>query len=158
MSDWRPASPADAGGLADLERDTNLVALAHVFGDRPFPYDDVLGRWVHLLDDPTVTVDVVAGEGRLDAFAAYDAERLRHLGVHPDLWGRGLGGSGVDRAVARGTRLLWVLDANLRARSLYERLGWRPTGRVKPAEFPPYPLEIEYAATEPDHPLAASEV
>ncbi len=53
MSDWRRAGADDAGLLADLERDANLVALAHVFPPdvHPFPYDGVLARWRALLAD-----------------------------------------------------------------------------------------------------------
>jgi hypothetical protein len=31
------------------------------------------------------------------------------------------------RAVGDGVVALWVLEANARARSMYERWGWRPT-------------------------------
>ena len=37
-----------------------------------------------LLDDPEVVTEVVDGDRGLLAFAAYDAESLRHLAVHPD--------------------------------------------------------------------------
>jgi GNAT superfamily N-acetyltransferase len=55
---------------------------------------------------------------------------LDHLYVDPRHWGRGVGtrlhDEAVDRARTRGaTRLdLWVLEANDRARALYERWGW----------------------------------
>jgi ribosomal protein S18 acetylase RimI-like enzyme len=48
-----------------------------------------------------------------------------------------------ERGFARAT--LWVLDANERARRLYERHGWRPEGRVK-VEQPGVTLrEVRYA-------------
>lgn len=140
---WRPATPADAVALRDLEREANLVALHHVFGDRPFPDGEVLARWQALLADPAVTVLL-----RPEALTSWDAAgRLRHLAVHPDHWGCGLGREGVElaeaaiRAVGR-TPTLWVLRENHRARRLYERLGWEPTGETQPAEFPPYPEEL----------------
>ena len=34
---FRPATAADADGADSLERDANLVALAHVFPDIPVP-------------------------------------------------------------------------------------------------------------------------
>jgi hypothetical protein len=37
-----------------------------------------------------------------------------------------------------------VLRENTRARGLYEHLGWAPTGREQAAEWPPYPVELEY--------------
>jgi GNAT superfamily N-acetyltransferase len=136
---FRPATPADADALTALERDTNLVALAHVFTDVPYPYDDVRARWLRLLADPEVRVEVA---GQLDVYLAWDDERLRHLGVRPDLWGRGLARRAVERA--DGVRRLWVLRDNARARGFYEHLGWASTGREQEAEWPPYPVEMEY--------------
>lgn len=149
MSDWRPATPADVVGLADLERDANLAALGHVFprDEHPFPYDDVLERWRSRLAED-VTVEVVGGDGRLDAFLAHDTVTLRHLAVHPDRWGTGLARAGVARATAAGAHRLWCLVDNHRARGLYDHLGWRPTGARHPAEWPPYPTEMEYRAAE----------
>ncbi len=159
MSDWRAATPADALPLADLERDANLVALAHVFppADHPYPYDDVLDRWRTLLADPDVVVEVLPAAGRLDALLARDRDRLRHLAVHPDRWGSGLGAAAVARASAYGVTRLWCLAANERARRLYERLGWRIGGAERRAEWPPYPLEIEYLLDEPAGSLDASD-
>jgi hypothetical protein len=37
-----------------------------------------------------------------------------------------------------------VLRANTRAQGFYEHLGWSPTGREQAAEWPPYPVELEY--------------
>ncbi len=73
-----------------LERDTNLVALAQVFPGVPYPEHDVRDRWLRLLADPEVTVEVVGPPDRLDVYLAYDEVRLRHLGVRPERWGEGL--------------------------------------------------------------------
>ena len=126
-----------------LERDTNLVALAHVFPGVPYPEDDVRERWLRLLADPAVRVEVVGPPDRLDVYLAYDELRLRHLGVRPERWGEGLaragarpgrlapGGSGCSPTTT-GPRLLRA-----------PRLA--PTGREQKAEWPPYPVELEYA-------------
>ena len=140
---FRPATGDDADALAGLERDTNLVALAHVFPGVPYPYDEVRERWRTLLADPAVRVEVSGPPGRLDVYLAWDDERLRHLGVRPELWGRGLARAAVERAT--GVRRLWVLRDNTRARGLYEHLGWWPTGREQQTEWLPYPVELEYA-------------
>lgn len=143
---WRTAGPDDAVALRDLERAANLVALAHVFGDLPYPADDVLARWVLVLDDPGVTVDVLDAEaGGLLACAAYDDRSLRHLAVHPSAWGQGLGRAGVERAMAHigPGATLWVLEANHRARGLYARLGWRLTGVTQECPWPPHPIELQ---------------
>ena len=149
---WRDARPADAPALMAVERETNLVALAHVFpADRyPYPEADVLARWTLVLDDPGVTVRVVEGEDRLLAYSAWDDRTLRHLGVDPSRWGTGLARAGVEQAVAAiraggETPHLWCLVDNARARGLYEHLGWEPTGVRREAEFPPHPVEMEYA-------------
>jgi GNAT superfamily N-acetyltransferase len=139
---FRPATDADADALTALERDTNLVALAHVFPDVPYPDDEVRARWRSLLADPEVRVEVAGPAERLDVYLAWDDERLRHLGVRPDLWGQGLARAAVDRA--SGVRRLWVLRDNDRARGFYEHLGWAPSGLEQQAEWPPYPTELEY--------------
>jgi len=146
--DLRAASPDDAADLAELERVANLLALAHVFpaDEHPFPAAEVEARWRRVLADVGVTVDVLRDGDGLLAFVAYDDRVLRHLGVRPDAWRRGLGRTLVEHAVSRmgPAPRLWCLVDNTRARSLYARLGWRETGRSQPAEWPPYPIQIEY--------------
>ena len=152
--DLRAAMPDDAAALAELEREANLVALGHVFpaDEHPFPTGEVEERWRRVLGEPDVTVEVVDGMGGLLAFVAYDERLLRHLAVHPTMWGRGWGRALVERAASRmgPQRRLWCLVENRRARSLYEHLGWRKTGRSQPAVWPPYPVEIEYERDEPE--------
>lgn len=143
-AEWRRAVPDDAGPLADLERDANLIGLAHVFGGLPFPYDAVLSRWVLLLEDPEVVIDVVSSDRGLAAFAAHDPESLRHLAVHPDHWGQGLARAGFSRAASAGATRLWVLELNHRARGLYDSMGWVPSGVTQECPWAPYPTELEY--------------
>jgi GNAT superfamily N-acetyltransferase len=146
----RLAGPGDARALADLEREANLVALRHVFDPavHDFPYAEVLVRWQTLLADRSVVVRVVDGPGGLAALLAHDHERVRHLAVHPDLWGRGLAGAALgvaEEAIRAGgtTPRLWCLLENGRARGLYEHRGWVPTGRARRSEFAPHPVETE---------------
>lgn len=151
----RRAGAADAELLRDLERAANLAALGHVFPPEefPFPSAEVLARWVEVLADPAVHVEVVDGEVGLHCFVAWDAVTLRHLAVHPDQWGTGLGRAAVARAVDAiradgGLPLLWCLADNNQARTVYEHLGWHPTGRHREAVWPPYPVELEFALRE----------
>jgi GNAT superfamily N-acetyltransferase len=146
ITSWRRATAADAVALRDLERIASQTGLAHVFGDLPYPDDDVLARWALLLDDPTVVVEVVEDEQGMVALAAHDGTSLRHLAVRPDHWSAGLGREGFARAEAAGARQLWVLADNARARALYESLGWAPTGVSQECPWPPHPTELEYAA------------
>jgi GNAT superfamily N-acetyltransferase len=145
---FRKANDQDLVALRDLERDANLVALAHIFPPHQYPYpaDDVLARWRIVLDDPACTTLVVAGLGRLEALVAYDEMTIRHLAVRPELWGTGLARSLLEEACGRidGPVGLWCLVDNHRARGLYEHLGWVPTGVEQEAVFPPYPTEMEY--------------
>jgi len=143
---WRRATSDDVVALRDLERAASRAGLAHVFGDLPYPDDDVLARWVLLLDDPDVVVEVVEDDAGLVALAAHDGSSLRHLAVRPDHWGSGLGRDGFARAEAAGARRLWVLADNGRARALYESCGWQPSGTSQECPWPPFPTELEYAA------------
>ena len=143
---WRRATADDVVALRDLERVASRAGLAHVFGDLPYPDDDVLARWALLLEDPEVVVDVVEDDQGLVVLAAHDGSSLRHLAVRPDHWSAGLGREGFARAEAAGARRLWVLEDNLRARTLYESLGWRPTGEQQECPWAPFPTELEYAA------------
>ncbi|WP_341928036.1 GNAT family N-acetyltransferase [Nocardioides psychrotolerans] len=155
---FRPARADDAAALRDLEREANLVGLAHVFpaADFPFPDDAVLARWQQVLAEPGVVVEVVDGPGGdggdggegLDVFVAHDATTLRHLAVHPRRWGTGLARVAVERAAGRiragGQQpRLWCLAANDRALGLYLHLGWEPTGVEQRSEWTPYPVERE---------------
>ncbi len=140
---FRPAVPTDAPALTDLERDANLVALAHVFGDTPYPWDAVHERWTRTLADPAVRVEVAGPAERLEVYVCWDAALLRHLAVRPESWGSGLARQAIERAAE--VDRLWCLVENRRARGLYEHLGWHPTGHERAAEWPPYPREMEYA-------------
>ena len=146
---WRRATTDDAVALRDLERVASRAGLAHVFGDLPYPDDDVLARWALLLDDPEVVVEVVEDEQGLVALTAHDGSTLRHLAVRPDHWNAGLGREGFARAEAAGARRLGVLEANGRARGLYGALGWSPSGVVQDCPWPPFPTEVEYVAPPP---------
>ncbi len=155
---FRQAAPEDLTALRDLERESNLAALGHVFAPErfPFPDDAVLARWSLVLDDPDCDVLVLddpepaRSRAPLLAYAAYDRASLRHLAVRPDCWGQGLASAAIDIALhamdQRGTTVasLWCLEENRRARRLYEYLGWRPTDDRQQAPWPPHPTEMRY--------------
>ena len=145
---WRRATAEDAVALRDLERIASQTGLAHVFGELPYPDDDVLARWALLLDDPEVTVEVVEDDRGCGASSPpTTAPRCRHLAVRPDHWSAGLGREGFLRAEAAGARRLsGCFEANGRARRLYESLGWAPSGASQDCPWAPYPTEVEYAA------------
>jgi RimJ/RimL family protein N-acetyltransferase len=157
----REATVDDLTALLDLEREANLAALGHVFPPEryPFPDDDVLARWALVLDEPGVRVlvrDAEDGIGCIDLFAAYDDRSLRHLAVRPAHWGEGLASSAIETVLeemqARGATVaeLWCLEANHRARGMYEHLGWHPTADRREAPWPPHPTEMRYTRAVPE--------
>jgi GNAT superfamily N-acetyltransferase len=148
----RRAESADAWRLQDVERATNVVALAHIFPpDRyPFPDADVLAHWRIMLEDPEVTVLVAEQEATAVGYVAFDAVWVRQLAVRPELWGTGLAEqlmsaalTGIVSAGSRRARL-WVLAQNTRARRFYERTGWIRGVEESTSPYPPYPLTLDY--------------
>ena len=148
---FRPATVDDVDVLTAVERSASMAALGHLFPPDEFPYPtaDIRARWVATVADPAVTVEVLEDpnlDGRVVAFVAFDAERIRHLAVHPRSWRRGHARRALALATSRMVQpRLWMLEGNHRARGLYEHLGWHPTGRSRPAEWPPHPTEVELA-------------
>lgn len=141
----RVAETSDVRAVAELHRSTALVAFAEIF-----PPDAPLPDRMSLIDDWTAQIAstptaaaacfvaeidgaiigvVVAGPSPGDSANGH----LSRLYVDPAHWGSGIGRTLYDRAMAhlraQGFRsaTLWVLEANLRARGWYERLGWRIT-------------------------------
>lgn len=137
----RRGDAADLGAVVAIHARSAAIAYAHIFPpDAPFPSDeDIAARWrPALVEDGTSVVFVAELEGAIVGGAIGDvapAERgfgnLRHLYVDPARWGSGAGralhGAVVDWCRAGGVDELelWVLTANERARSMYERWGWR---------------------------------
>lgn len=133
--------------LAELHLETALAAYAHIFpAEAPPPsYDEVRAQWEHWLgpdwdlgrrafvaDDAASSIVgvVLAGPDPAEPGAGH----LSRLYVAPHRWGEGIGGQ-LHRAAIEHLRsagfaevTLWVLEQNDRARSWYERLGWRCTG------------------------------
>jgi ribosomal protein S18 acetylase RimI-like enzyme len=149
----RPAEPGEAEALARLNLRTALAAYGHIFPPESPPptHDELLAQWQHWLGPDHahgrrgfVAVDDgddgKEPEGVVLAGPDPDDRRVGHLArlyVAPERWGHGIGtqlysaavGSMVDAGFPAAT--LWVLEANTRARSWYERLGWELSGERK---------------------------
>jgi ribosomal protein S18 acetylase RimI-like enzyme len=76
---------------------------------------------------------------------------IRALYVLPEHWDRGIGrelmAAGLDALAAAGfsEAMLWVLEANERARRFYEKGGWLADGAVKQDEGFGFPIcEVRY--------------
>ncbi|HEV7761897.1 MAG TPA: GNAT family N-acetyltransferase, partial [Acidimicrobiales bacterium] len=156
----RPAEPGEAGALARLNLRTALAAYGHIFPpEAPPPTPEELqARWEHWLGPDhahgrRAFVAVVdgdqAGAGEVvgTVLAGPDPDdpqvgHLARLNVDPDRWGQGIGTRLYDVAMASmvdagfPAATLWVLEANAKARSWYERLGWRLSGTRKPMYAP----------------------
>jgi GNAT superfamily N-acetyltransferase len=86
-------------------------------------------------DDGTVRGFACAGLEREDG----DVGELFALNVDPAAWGAGHGSALLESATAWlatqwNEAVLWVVDANPRARALYERAGWRADGTERSDE------------------------
>ena len=134
---------------------------------RAATWRDTLGRqaanpgrgttWV-IEEDGAVVGFAQGGRARDDDLEAGTGE-LHAIYLAPEAWSRGLGGRLFDHAVcqlvAAGFEglVLWVLEANDRARHFYERRGWRPDGDARQLDFDGTPVtEVRYrwARLHPD--------
>lgn len=72
-------------------------------------------------------VSVAEDGGRVVGFLARQGEEVRHLYVHPDAIGQGVGSLLLDAAKRSGVDALelWCFQANIRARRFYEARGFR---------------------------------
>ena len=161
MTAIRAATADDVGALAAIHAAAVALAYAGIFdaGMAPPTADALVGRWALLVAAPGAWVGVAAEDGAAVGMAAarpspdIDAPpgtgEIVGLHVHPARWGRGLGATLFDAAVdaARRSGLgpvrLWALEANLRARHLYERRGWRLDGAAK--EVAAHVVELRYS-------------
>jgi GNAT superfamily N-acetyltransferase len=138
----QPTSNCPPERLAAIQDAASTAALAHVFGDAPFPREDVIARWQ---DSPaSIVCDFDVG------FAAVDPPWLEGLYVLPEWWGTGaaerLYGKALDvlRASGIDEAHLWVIARNVRARRFYERRGWKRDSQTQVVPFPPFPTELRY--------------
>ncbi len=123
----------------------------------PPTLDSLRPRWSELLCDADASVAVAeAGECVVGCVVVRSDTTvpakmlLDRLYVVPEFWGVGIGSrlhdAALEAAQRRGaTRLdLWVLKANRRARSMYERRGWqRIPGWILPND-PPEVVDVLY--------------
>jgi ribosomal protein S18 acetylase RimI-like enzyme len=146
---YRPGRPEDGPPLAALVArcDASHVEWAPEGWAPPEP--DLEAGAVSLarrVDDPDVDVIVAVRDGVPVGFASVrpgvgpGEGHLSNLFVDPPHWGAGIGRGLLERAVEamreRGytTGALSTQSGNARARRLYERSGWRDTGRRYPHE------------------------
>jgi GNAT superfamily N-acetyltransferase len=87
---------------------------------------------------------------------------LYALYVHPTWWSTGTGRALMDHVLAKVSRagypcvLLWVLERNARARTFYERAGFRPDGASHVLEGLGGVIEIRYRRMLDGGPMVAA--
>jgi len=159
----RLADDGDVERLADLHLHSALTAYAHIFPPQaPKPTrTDLLAGWkaavaaastpagprvlVAQCGDEVVGVVMTARDK-----GAPDVGHLSRFYVTPLKWGRGIGTrlyqAAVDDLRRRGfgEATLWVLEMNTRARSWYERLGWKATEERRTVFEPPPIVDVLY--------------
>lgn len=128
---WFAANTERRGGVPPRP-EQEARARGHV--DRP-------GAVLLVADDDGEIVGMAVGEQALSGEGTGPpVEGLCHVSmvfVAPERWGGGLGGRLVDALLeeVRGRGYdraqLWTQTENVRARRLYERRGFRPSGRKK---------------------------
>jgi GNAT superfamily N-acetyltransferase len=142
----RTATIQDAASMGTLWLRAALTGYEGIFPpEAPKPTaTELTDRWRRVIErGPTGAAVLVAchgagGEvvGTVAAVADVHGPSRAHLlrlYVDPECWGGGIGRKPHDAAIDRlrstghGVVALWVLEANARARSMYERWGWRPT-------------------------------
>lgn len=126
--------------MALVHRDAIVAAYRDIFpAEAPTPtVDDLETDWAHAIADPNTIVLVGEATGDIVATVAVRADadqphfgQVRRLHVVPARWGHGVGSDIHDQALKRLRQAgftqagLWVLEANHRARRMYERRGWR---------------------------------
>jgi ribosomal protein S18 acetylase RimI-like enzyme len=159
----RRARPDESRVLTRLERAASEDALGHIFPpeEYPYPVTEITRRWRRLLRDPRIRVHVLERDTEPVGFVAFEATRIRHLGVLPDHARRGYGSALLDFATeeifAGGAAIaeLWVLVGNAGARAFYATQHWRETGERRDCEYPPEPPEMRLVKANPSPPQRA---
>ena len=94
------------------------------------------GERIILVAEASGTVLGLATAGHARGDDELGLGELYALNVDPPAWGQGAGRALLAAATAWldarfATSILWVVEGNLRARSLYERAGWVADGETK---------------------------
>jgi GNAT superfamily N-acetyltransferase len=91
---------------------------------------------------------VAERDGEIIGLATRVGSELRDLYVVPRAWGTGVARALMEavlseiRAADAAEAMLWVVQANGRARRFYEREGWLPSGETRDSALGP--SEVQY--------------
>ena len=153
----RLAGPEDAEGLVrayEVSWDATLAPIVGTALGDLAPFDARLEQARASLVEPPEDARAWVAErsGDIVGMATVRGDELRALYVVPEAWGTGVGARLLESALAwlaeQGVAeaVLWVGEANARARRFYEREGWAADGATKEEEFRGFTLrEVRYA-------------
>lgn len=152
----RPATLSDVAAITVVRLRSWRAAYTGLLPQRIIDSIDLGSSWLNstsmlrMPPTPSVRVTVVGRAGEVHAFSVISACRdadaddgvgeIRALYADPTAWGSGAGAAllidAVDRLHEIGFRelRLWTLRENGRARSFYERFGWKPDGTTQTIE------------------------
>ncbi|HWL37725.1 MAG TPA: GNAT family N-acetyltransferase [Frankiaceae bacterium] len=166
----RPATPADAAGIARVQVDTwraaypGLVPGAVLAGLNAAANT---ARWAELVADPVTRTWVAVTDGEVSGFLAGGPARDGDLDaaaygevyavyVLPSAQGQGLGRGLLDAADGwfaehgRTAVALWVLTANVPSRTFYEHRGFTADGAARTIDIGGTDVpEVRYARNLP---------
>ena len=148
----RTGMAEDAVSIARVHCDAAIAGFAHIFASttpKPTPAS-LQASWQELLTHRQAQVLVAEERGDIVGVVAVAADEtvrsgltLSGLYVAPARWDSGIGAALHDQAIAHARSQgadainLWVLEANHRARSMYQQRGWQLIpGPSKPNDEP----------------------
>jgi ribosomal protein S18 acetylase RimI-like enzyme len=118
----RPATADDAPAMARILWDCFEISLP--FLPQLHTREGHLGFFREMLL-PQFTVWVAEADDGVCGYVAFSSDHVRHLYVHPDAQGRGVGPALLAKAMEDGlAKDLWTFQQNTRARGFYESHGF----------------------------------
>jgi len=156
--EYREATVEDAAGIATVEVLSQQIAYRHFLPAAHLDNMSVSDRtqvWCGFIqsDDPIQLIvaahdERVIGWMRIGKYSNPEIGYIFDLFVLPDYWGKGIGEGLMSEAHqvfkdnGHKGALLYVFEANMRARRFYERVGWSPDGRVYDKEISGVPVRF----------------